>query len=384
MKIVSITPDIDSGGAAKSLFLLSRQIVRDGHELHIISIAKPSRTKRKVEQLREMGVTVDYFDIPYFPLKLIVCPIPFWKNVRRTVENRNEYRRLADRVREINPDIIHYNSYTTLLISLWLKEYPAILHAREVLTEPSGTIPLTRVLMRRGISEVVGITPAEGEQAERLFSLPVTVVNNWPEVPSELTPMPPDDPLVYGVFSHITPIKGHLACVQACGLVADELRRANVTVRLFGGRVPIHEDYYQQVLAEVERSRLHDIVDFRGFTDDPEAEMRKTHLVVRPDVTGQPWGRDVIEAMSLGRPVLAFGKDDFFVKRDRTGRLEPAGDVQALARAMVELADGEKLRRLGRGAHEFARGHFDPVGNPRRIIERMQRIVAGSGHFVQG
>nr|WP_321513243.1 glycosyltransferase family 4 protein [uncultured Pseudodesulfovibrio sp.] len=376
MKIVSITPDIDSGGAAKSLYLLSRQIVADGHELHIISIAKPSRTKRKVEELREMGVGVDYYNIPYFPLKLHVCPIPFWKNVRRSVENRAEYKRLADRVREINPDIIHYNSYTTLLISLWLRKYPAILHAREVLIEPAKSIFLARMLMQKSISEVIGITPAEGQQAERLFSLPTTVVNNWPEAPLIHTPMPPDTPLVYGVFSHITPIKGHLECVKACALAADGLRKASVTVRLFGGRVPIHEEYYQQVLDEVERSNLHDIVDFRGFTDHPEEEMRKTHLVVRPDVTGQPWGRDVIEAMCLGRPVLAFGKDDFFVKRDLTGRLESPGDVQALADAMVDLADYEKLTRLGASAFAFAQSHFDPVGNPRRIIERMDHIVS--------
>nr|WP_275406376.1 glycosyltransferase [Pseudodesulfovibrio sp. JC047] len=188
--------------------------------------------------------------------------------------------------------------------------------------------------------------------------------------------MPADSPLVYGVFSHITPIKGHLECVKACALAADGLRAANVTVRLFGGRVPIHEAYYQAVLAEVERSKLQDIVDFRGFTDTPEEEMRKTNLVIRPDVSGQPWGRDVIEALSLGRPVLAFGSDEFFVKRGVTGRLVPPGDIRAMAHAMLDFADHATLARLGDSAYAFARDHFDPVGNPRRVIERMEHILS--------
>lgn len=378
MRIVSITPDIDSGGAAKSLFLLARQMVADGHTMHILSIARPSRTRAKVQALEALGVTVDYFDIPYFPIRMHVCPVPFWRNVRRAFEHRAEYRRLAARVREIGPDVVHYNSYTTLFISLWLKEFPAVLHAREVLIEPSRFLSVVKPLVRARINGIVGITPEEGDQAARLFSVPTTTVFNWPAIAPRLAPPPESGPLVYAVFSHVTPIKGHLDCVRAVALAADRLRRAGVKVRLFGGRVPIHEAYYQSVLREIETSNLGDIVEFPGFVDNPEEEMARTDLIVRPDVTGQPWGRDVIEAMSLGRPVLAVGERDYFVKNGRTGMLTPPGDVPALAEGMVRLADRETLRRLGRGAYEFAREHFDPVGNPRRIIQWMEAMAAGA------
>lgn len=375
MKVLSITPDIDSGGAAKSLFLLARQVVAEGHEMHIISIAKPSRTKRKVEELAAMGVTVDYFDIPYFPLKLYVCPIPFVRNAKRTVRSLPVYRQLAARVRELGPDIIHYNSYTTLLIAQWLKGYPAVLHAREVMVEPTRSMPLVRHMVRRRIDEIVAIAPEEGEQAERVFGIPVTTVFNWPEKPQQLLPMPEDGPLVYAVFSHVTPVKGHLECVKACALVADELRQANVRIRLFGGRVPIHEGYYQSCVRFIHEHGLDDIVSFPGFVDNPEEEMRRVHLLIRPDTTGHSWGRDIIECMSLGRPVLAMGARDVMVKNGLTGTLVPIGDVAALAKGMVELADLKTLQKLGRNAYRFATEHFDRVDNPQRIIRRMESLV---------
>ncbi len=274
--------------------------------------------------------------------------------------------------------MVHYNSYTTLLISRWLREYPSVLHAREVMREPSRLLPVVKYLMRRGIREIIAIAPEEGEQAERVFGLPVTTVFNWPGKPVRLVPMPEARPLVYGVFSHVTPIKGHLECVKACALVADELRKANVRVRLFGGMVPIHAAYHQAVVDEIKASRLSDIVDFPGFVDDPESEMQRVHLVVRPDTTGHAWGRDVIESMSLGRPVLAMGTREVMVKNGRTGKLTPVGDIRALARGMVELADFDTLRAFGENACKFAREHFDPEVNAARIIERM-RLLAGAG-----
>lgn len=375
MKILSVTHDIDSGGAAKSLFLLARQIVAEGHELRIFSICRPSRTQTKVDELRALGVEIHFFDVPYFPVELHVCPIPFWRNAYKTLKRVGEYRRLAREAGGFAPDVVHYNSYTTLFVAQWLRRYPNMLHARETLIESSPRLPVVKGMVQRSINEIIAISPEEGEQAQRLFSIPVTTVFNWPQQPPELIPMAEEGPLVYGVFSHITPAKGHLECVRACALAADTLRQANVRIRLFGGKVSVHEGYYQQIVKEISDSQIQDIVEFPGFSDTPELEMCRAHLIVRPDATGQPWGRDVIEAMSLGRPVLAVGERETFVRTGVTGTLVPRGDVRALAEAMVELADRATLKRLGEGAFRFAAQHFHTAENPRRIIARMQNLL---------
>ncbi len=377
MKVVSITPDIDSGGAAKSLFVLARALAGQGVKLHIMSIAQPSRTRRKVEKLRDMGVEVSFFNIPYFPLQLIVCPIPFWSNVKRTLFRLGEFRRLVAAVRDIAPDVLHYNSYTTLHLSMFLTGTPAVLHAREVLVEPAWMLPVLKRIMRARISEVIAISPEEGEQATRLFGLPVTTIFNSPMTSPSYAPLPDFNSLVYGVFSHITPIKGQLELVRACSKAAGVLRQARVEVRIFGGTVGIHQDYAETVTREVNANGIADIVKLAGFTDDPEGEMRKCHLIVRPDATGQPWGRDVIESMSMGRPVLATGCSDIFIKPGKTGMLVPPKDTEALAEALAALADKSTLLQMAEASCSFAKENFNPTKNMSETIDKL-RSVAGS------
>jgi len=375
MKILSITNDIDSGGAAKSLFALARSLVELGHSMRIITISPPNRTQSRVEQLLDMGVQVDTVNIPYYPMSLVSCPIPFWKNVGRAISRSGEFRRLKRLVAEFEPSVVHYNSYTTLLASLPLAEYPGVLHAREILLENSMLLGPTRQLVRSRMKEVVAISPAEAEQVARCFDLPVSTVFNSSLAQPRFETLPRSEGLVYGVFSHVSPMKGHMVCIEACAKVAEKLRNANVRIKIFGGKIGIHEKLYDSIQDQIESLGVEDIVSFQGFSANPEEEMGKINLILRPDLAGHPWGRDVLEAMSLGRPVLATGTRETFVKSGQTGMLVPAGDVDAFANAMVELADPVKLEKMGRNAYEFASRHFDSGQNGRKVLECLEQAA---------
>ncbi|MCJ2166245.1 MULTISPECIES: glycosyltransferase family 4 protein [unclassified Pseudodesulfovibrio] len=375
MRILSITNDIDSGGAAKSLFFLAENMAALGHEMHIISISKPSRTGKRVEDLASAGVKVDFVRIPYYPMSLKACPIPFWKNIGRSVARFGEFGRLKRMVTDIQPDVIHYNSYTTLLAALPLKGWPAVLHCREVLLEDAPLLPLTKPLVRSRIREAVAISPIESEQAQRIFGLKTAVIFNTAPIPEKPAPMPEGNGLVYGMFSHVSPMKGHLLCIQACAKAADELRRAGVSVRLFGGKIGIHDELYRSIEHKISLAGIGDIVSFQGFSVEPEKEMQGIHLLLRPDLTGHPWGRDIIEAMSQGRPVLATGDSEIFIAKGLTGELVPAGDADAFARALVQLADRDKLKRMGAAAYTFAANNFTQKQSSRAFLECLTRVV---------
>jgi glycosyltransferase involved in cell wall biosynthesis len=379
MRILSVTNDIDSGGAAKSLFFLAQGLARLGHEVRVISISAPSRTGRRVEELDKAGVAVDFVRIPYYPMSLAACPIPFWKNVGRALSRPGEFRRIRRLVRAFGPDVIHYNSYTTLLAALPLAGFPAVLHCREMLLDNAPLLPLTKPLVHARVRELAAISPAEAEQARRVFGLEATVVFNPAPVPDAPAPMPEASGkgggLIYGMFSHVSPTKGHRLCIEACGLAARELRRAGVRVRLFGGRIGLHDGLYRSLERMIADAGLGDVVSFQGFAVDPEAEMRAVHLVLRPDLTGHPWGRDVIEAMSQGRPVLAAGTSEVFIKPGETGELVPPGDAEALAAAMVGLADRDRLARMGENAHRFAAARFDPDEHARSVLAILKRAA---------
>ena len=96
--------------------------------------------------------------------------------------------------------------------------------------------------------------------------------------------------------------------------------------------------------------------------------MADMHCIIRPDETGQPWGRDIIEAMSIGRPVLATGTEGQFIHEAENGWLVPPGNAPALAKAITALTrSAPLLGRMAKNAFAFAQEHFDPECNAKKI-----------------
>ncbi len=377
MKILSITNDIDSGGAARSLFVLVRNLAAMGHELAVITICQPVRTTDRIKELQTYGVQVQFVPIPHYPMRYVACPMRFCRNIYLALANRGEFSRLRRMVEAFDADIIHYNSYTALFASLVLKRYPGVLHAREVLVESSPLLLPTKALVRSRIRGIVAISPVEAEQTKRVFRLPVSIVLNTPLHAPRLTPMPTTPGLTYSVFSHVSPAKGHLVCIRAVAMVADKLRKAGVRIRLYGGKIAMHAGLYDFLTHEIAALGMGDLVSFEGFCENPETQMENMHLLLRPDLTGHPWGRDVLEAMSLGRAVLATGSRETFVKPGNTGMLVPPGDAKALAKVMLQMADRHKLETLGRNAYEFARENFDPDINAAKFADILELYRTG-------
>jgi glycosyltransferase involved in cell wall biosynthesis len=74
------------------------------------------------------------------------------------------------------------------------------------------------------------------------------------------------------------------------------------------------------------------------------------------------FGSVIIEAAATGIPAIGsdiYGITDA-IERDRTGLLFPAGDIQALAKAMTHMLDDPARRReMGAKAMHRARRDFD-------------------------
>jgi glycosyltransferase involved in cell wall biosynthesis len=98
----------------------------------------------------------------------------------------------------------------------------------------------------------------------------------------------------------------------------------------------------------------------------PQAELfalyRAADVIVVPSVWPEPLSRVLLEAMRLGRPVVAtaVGGTPEAVEHGVTGLLVPRRDPEALAKALIELLlDPERRERMGRAAAERARTAFD-------------------------
>ncbi len=101
-----------------------------------------------------------------------------------------------------------------------------------------------------------------------------------------------------------------------------------------------------------------------GVLPQPDlfALYQASDVIVVPSVWPEPLSRVLLEAMRIGRPVVAtaVGGTPEAVEHGVTGLLVPRQDPEALAEAIIELLlDPARRERMGRAARERAGGLFD-------------------------
>lgn len=193
----------------------------------------------------------------------------------------------------------------------------------------------------------------------------------------------PADAVVFGSQGRILPRKGYVEMIQAArsalaSMTEDERRRAFFAVL---GDTPedIRPDHLAECRALVSSLGLDDKFRFLGFCADIKPYAADFDVAVVPSVYADPLPRAVIEAMALGKPVIAFdvGGVSEMLQGGTTGTLVRAGDSEALAREMVRyLRDPELREAQGRAGRLRVEREFDGELQARRI---QNQIIEASG-----
>ena len=110
---------------------------------------------------------------------------------------------------------------------------------------------------------------------------------------------------------------------------------------------------------------------FRTRAELP-AEYEASDVVVFPVTWEEPWGLVPIEAMALGRPVVATGRGGSgeYLRDGENALVFPPSEAPALAAAVRRLADDPALRtRLREGGLATAPLHTEEVFNAAVVAE---------------
>ena len=160
--------------------------------------------------------------------------------------------------------------------------------------------------------------------------------------------------VLVGVVTRITPEKGIHFLVRAM----QELKgRADVKLLIVGG--PYFQkdvDYMDTLKQEVADLGIKDSVIFTGFLSDTRIVTSLLDIVLVPSIIPEACPRTIIEAMAVGKPVIAtpLGGSKELVTPE-TGILVPPEDGSAIADAIATLAtDGERLAAMGKAARNRA------------------------------
>jgi glycosyltransferase involved in cell wall biosynthesis len=107
---------------------------------------------------------------------------------------------------------------------------------------------------------------------------------------------------------------------------------------------------------------------------------RAADVVVVPSIWPEPFSRVLVEAMWLGRPLVAtaVGGSPEAVQDGVTGRLVPKGDAPALAGAITEiLRDPERRSRMGAAAAARAASLFDEERVVASLLDAYESLAGG-------
>ncbi len=182
----------------------------------------------------------------------------------------------------------------------------------------------------------------------------------------------PLDAAVAGMVARLRPWKGQRTFLETMDRVAAAAPRSRFLV--VGGSLAGAADGYEQELrAAAAGLGLADKVYFSGQLDDVRPALAAMDVFVHCG-DPEPFGLVNLEAMAMGKPVVAFhqGALPEIVVHRRTGLLVPAGDQGALAQAVLELLT-DRARRL-----EMGKAGRQRVGDDfalERMIERIERVL---------
>jgi len=186
----------------------------------------------------------------------------------------------------------------------------------------------------------------------------------------------PDDCPVIGMVACLVGWKGHEVFLRAC---ADVLPRFNAKSVIVGGEPDGSGRYLAKLRAMARDLGLGDRVVFTGHEPGVASAMAACQVVVHASTSPEPFGRVLLEAMAVGRPVVAAkaGGAAEVVEHGQDGLLVAPGNVSELAGAMRLLLGDAPLRtRLGRAGREKV-GRYSIVNHTAKVEAVWENLTAG-------
>jgi glycosyltransferase involved in cell wall biosynthesis len=160
----------------------------------------------------------------------------------------------------------------------------------------------------------------------------------------------PVDAPIFGSVGRFERWKGFHVILDAAAVL--RAAHPDVCCVLVGAPHPQDPGYADELRARARRLGLDGNVVFAGHQDAPEVWMQAMDVFVLAS-HNEPFGIVVIEAMALGKPVVATaeGGPTEVITCEEQGTLVPWGDPGALSRALARFLSDEALRnRVGEAA----------------------------------
>jgi glycosyltransferase involved in cell wall biosynthesis len=186
-----------------------------------------------------------------------------------------------------------------------------------------------------------------------------------------------DAPIVSTVGA-LHPRKSHELFIDAAARVVEEVPRTRF---LIVGQGELREE----LAGHVHARGLAEKIVFTGVRDDVARILSATDVYVKPGIVEGFIGITVLEALVLGKPVIAFETADvkLALVDGETGLIVPNGDVERLAEKIVHLLRNPEVgAQLGRAGQQLVSERFDFGVLAQRLEEFYQGVLGRPASLV--
>ena len=237
------------------------------------------------------------------------------------------------------------------------------------------------IYMSKAIEQLycnLGIPPAQGQIIYDPFDLTSsTETNHTAELRAEFG-LTPHDRLISNV-GRLDWWKGQDYFVRAMAEVVQTHPEAKALIVGEPNATHLSQVFYQNLQQLVTDLNLSRHVIFTGFRADIPRIMAASDMVVHSSSEPEPFGRVIVEAMAVGRPVIATAAGGVLdIIEDRVnGLLVPPKNSNLMAQAIQKLLQNqEQARLIGQRAQCRVRECFSPKQHVTAVENIYQKILA--------
>lgn len=302
MKILLAITELGAGGAEKIVAVLTREYIRLGHAVTVLSLQGPPSGSPIPEMIRSAGAEIRYLGL------------------RKTQPGM--LKKIREAVLKEAPDVVHAHLiHANLLLRIALRKCGIpLVNTIHISERRRGKKPFF-LLDRWTFSladAVTAVSDASARFHERVCGLPSGSIRTIRNGSDPVIPAPEEElrafraewdldsfDAVLGSIGRLDFQKGYDLLLDRCGTLAGRIPAGQKWILLILGDGPERE----RLLARTERLKYPGLrICFAGFRKDAASLMTCFHVFLMPS-RYEGYGLALAEAMSLGLPVVCSDAD---------------------------------------------------------------------------
>lgn len=401
-RILYISHCAGGGGSPKSLSLLLSSLDRNRYD-PIVLLRKTSNTaiedffKEESEKIYfgricPIGVNTHSPKLSIIDLRFFILFLPNIFTVYRIIKREKI-------------DLVYINSSVLVIsgIAALLAGVKVVWHIRELIPDS-----IVGNLQKRIIESIASHIIVISKEMQKMFDKRKTILVYNGIDPAEFKPNSEIEVIkkryglngeytIFTLAGQLFPVKGSCIFLRAAQLLVGSGFRVQFLV--IGGYSENHANdlaskikniikrllRYKNWKEELEKLArdlaIDDKVIFTGYRDDIPNFLSLSDAVVAPHYVPEPFGRVLIEAGAMTKPVISTNipPTPEIVINGKTGLLVKPEDPEALAQAMIYIIENPlKAREMGENGYQNVLENFHSKTTHKKIMDLYEKVISSS------